>query len=75
MPIPSDVSITCRCGHQADFDAFRRTPIRGELPAGHYQCPACRSRWTMRPSGPPSVRGDSFIIPAPLALIPLDPVL
>jgi hypothetical protein len=38
-------AITCTCGHIADLDAFCRTEIAGELPAGHYQCPSCHRAW------------------------------
>ena len=35
-------SITCgACGHIDSLDVFCRTPIFGDLPKNHYQCPAC----------------------------------
>lgn len=40
-------NLTCRCGHTADLDEFKRTPINGELPADTFQCPACRRAWRM----------------------------
>lgn len=38
------VSLTCECGHTGDFDTFINTAT-GELPPGHYQCPACHRAW------------------------------
>ena len=36
------VTITCRCGHNADMGEFCRTPIGGYLPIGQFQCPKCK---------------------------------
>lgn len=74
-PSTSYLSITCRCGHTADFDEFTRTPISGNLPRGQYQCPACHYAWRMSPqdtgtyyeSGlyiPPTVKAEA--VPAQL---------
>lgn len=46
------MQIQCRCGHLADFDEFTRTPIRGELPKGHYQCPECGRAWHRKETTP-----------------------
>ncbi len=39
------INITCKCGHTADLEEFCRTPIGGELPPGHFQCPRCGEAW------------------------------
>jgi len=40
-----------KCGHEADFEEFCRTPITGELPRGTHQCPACKRAWRMESTG------------------------
>ena len=41
-------SITCRCGHTADFDLFTRTALGFDRPRGQYQCPSCGFAWTIQ---------------------------
>lgn len=36
-----------RCGHEADFFDFCRTPVGGDLPQGTHQCPKCLRAWRM----------------------------
>ncbi len=36
------------CGHSADLGEFCRTTMGGELPSGHYQCPACSIAWQVK---------------------------
>ena len=44
----SYMTLTCaKCGHEADFFDFCRTPITGDLPVGTHQCPQCRKAWRM----------------------------
>lgn len=38
-------AVQCRCGHTADMGHFVHRPISGELPPGHFQCPACNYAW------------------------------
>jgi hypothetical protein len=38
------MTITCTCGHEAAADRFWTT-LTGPLPAGHFQCPACKKAW------------------------------
>ncbi len=47
--IPESMMLLCcgKCGHEADFFDFCRTPIIGELPNGTHQCPKCRKAWKM----------------------------
>jgi len=74
MITESYLTITCKCGHEADFMEFRTTPITGDLPKDHYQCPTCRRAWKieMTParigwSGMPLPGGTQIIgIPATL---------
>lgn len=46
------VNITCgSCGTVAALEDFCRTPLFGELPVGHFQCPGCGVAWQRRESG------------------------
>jgi hypothetical protein len=47
--IPESMMLLCcgKCGYEADFFDFCRTPITGELPIGTHQCPKCRKAWKM----------------------------
>lgn len=47
----SFITITCSCGHSDDFDAFTRTPLSGDLPPNHFQCPRCFTAWKRIESG------------------------
>jgi hypothetical protein len=48
MITDSYMTLTCaKCGHEADFFDFCRTPITGDLPSGTHQCPKCRKAWRM----------------------------
>lgn len=62
MIAESYVTLHCRCGHEADIDEFCRTPVGGELPRGHYQCPQCRRAWSVR-RGPPRVGWSGMVLP------------
>lgn len=67
--------ITCRCGHRADIDAFTGTPIFGDLPNGHFQCPACHRAWTRAPAGEwrtiTAPNGATIAIPERIELVPI----
>jgi hypothetical protein len=39
------ISITCHCRYTADLFDFTHTPISGDLPPGHFQCPKCGIAW------------------------------
>lgn len=56
------VTVCCPCGHQADLEQFRCTPIAGELPRDHYQCPACRRAWKVE-TGPPRIGWSGMVLP------------
>lgn len=67
--------LTCgSCGHTADLDEFCRTPIAGDLPKGHFQCPSCRTAWQRKQSDYRIVMvGKSpLIIPGKVELVPVD---
>lgn len=67
-------SITCRCGHEADFEEFQRTPVGGDTPRGQYQCPKCNRRWTYHQA--PGKHYDSgLFIPGKRTLVELSPSL
>jgi hypothetical protein len=67
-------SITCKCGHEADYEEFQSTPIGGVLPRDEYQCPKCRRRW--RYDQAPGKRYESgFYIPGKRKLEELSPTL
>jgi hypothetical protein len=42
---PSLCNVSCGCGYTADFERFTQTPIGGDLPPGHFQCPSCARAW------------------------------
>lgn len=67
------IEITCRCGHHAPWDDFRRV-WNGELPQGHFQCPKCNRAWTVERE-PPRVLDNGFIMPGKQHVVDLDPVL
>ena len=56
-------NIRCKCGHVNDFMAFRLTPIGGELPSGHYQCPKCGKAWSIQMEGKARVGWSGMVIP------------
>ena len=59
----SMVAITCPCGYAADYNDFTRSPVTGDLPRNHYQCPKCRRAWTIRQTTPPRVGWSGMILP------------
>lgn len=63
--------LTCQCGHQADIDAFCKTTISGNLPNGHFQCPACGVAWKRRESEHRIIRAgkEAMIIPGKVEII------
>ena len=71
---PSMMNVKCRCGHEADYMEFRATPISGELPSGHMQCPTCRRAWTVQ-RGKPRVGWSGMILPGESQIVELNPTL
>lgn len=75
---PSLCNINCgACGHSADIELFSRTPIFGELPAGHFQCPGCGRAWrivkgkvSVSPTRYYELAGIIKVIPAALVIEP-----
>lgn len=74
MITDSMMTITCRCGHEDDFMAFRSAPVTGELPRGRYQCPKCRIAWTVT-TGPPRVGWSGMVLPGETQLREVAPVM
>ena len=68
------IAITCSCGHKADMDEFCRTLIGGELPPGHFQCPACRRAWKRQESGYRvlTCADATMIIPDRVEIVPVE---
>lgn len=66
----SMMSITCKCGHEADYMDFKKTAVTGTLPAGHYQCPACSRAWQVR-RGPPAKGWSGCILPGKTIIEPI----
>lgn len=65
------ITITCgHCGQQSDFDNWTRTPVAGELPRGHYQCPACGIAFK-RQMGPSTVYPSGLVIGGDVELVPV----
>ena len=50
----------CKCGHSAPMESFWSTPINGELPKGHYQCPECKTHWVIKAT-PVQQRGNKIV--------------
>lgn len=57
------LTIICQCGHEADYDDFRKTALAGELPLDHFQCPACRRAWKLVTVGKPTIGWSGMVIP------------
>lgn len=68
------INMKCRCGYEADLGEFSRTPIAGELPPGHFQCPACRVAWKRQESGHRlfHLGTEVMIIPGKTEIIPVE---
>ena len=65
---PSMCSITCPCGYEGDFLEFRETPVGGELPRDHYQCPTCRRAWAIV-TGPSRIGWSGMVLPGKTRLV------
>lgn len=60
----SYVLLQCaKCGHEADFFDFSRTPIGGDLPKGTHQCPNCKRAWCMEAQGKGELFASGLFIP------------
>lgn len=70
-------TISCRCGHQATFEEFTSTPVGGDLPRGHYQCPACHFAWRVDNREGEARRSPvtGFVYVPPSRLVGVDPAL
>jgi len=68
-------NLICKCGHEADYDEFCRTPIRGELPKGHHQCPRCHRAWTLVTKGKATLGWSGMVLPPDLVVEPISPSL
>lgn len=66
-------TLICSCGHEADLNEFCRTPISGELPKGHYQCPSCGYAWQRKESKPRIISNgfEAMVIPGKVELLPV----
>jgi hypothetical protein len=64
-----------RCGHEADFELFQRTPVSGELPAGTFQCPGCRRAWRMESEGVGQWFENGLYIPAKRVAVQIPTIL
>jgi hypothetical protein len=38
-------NVSCVCGYSADLEQFTTSPLGGDLPPGHFQCPSCARAW------------------------------
>lgn len=67
------VTMTCRCGHVDDLDAFCRTTICGDLPPGEFQCPQCGYAFKRKEGGYKVLRAGSasMVIPTKVELVPI----
>jgi len=66
--------LTCKCGHQADIDLFCKTVISGDLPNGHFQCPACGFAWRRKESEHRLITAgsESMIIPGKVEIVAIE---
>lgn len=70
-----DIQIHCgQCGHTGDAWTFCATPVYGELPAGTFQCPACR-RAFRRELGTPKKYPSGFVVPGDVTIVEAESVL
>lgn len=57
-------TVTCgRCGNSDDIDRFVSTPIAGDLPKGHFQCPFCGIAWKIVADGEAKMLESGFVMP------------
>lgn len=57
-------SISCgKCKQLSEFDDFKMTPVNGDLPKNHYQCPKCQHAFSIERKGEAKVFDNGFIIP------------
>ena len=63
--------MTCgQCGHRADLEKFCTTALGGDLPRNHYQCPECHHAF-VKTFGRPTIYASGFVMPGPVALVPV----
>jgi len=67
------INVTCTCGYTGDLADFCRTPVYGELPQGHFQCPGCKIAWQRKESEHRILRHGSAatIIPGKVEMVPV----
>jgi len=57
-------TVTCgRCGNSEDIDLFTSTPVAGDLPKGHFQCPFCGLAWKIVADGEAKMLQSGVVIP------------
>lgn len=74
------MTLSCgKCGHVADIEEFCHTPIMGTLPAGQYQCPACKYAFQRRAAGTlrtlTAPNGASMTFLDKVELVPVAPMM
>lgn len=73
-PEPCGVTVTCKCRHTADLVEFQHTPVAGELPRGHFQCPLCKRAWKIQ-SGPARVGWSGMALPGETKIVDIQSAL
>ena len=68
------IAVTCKCSYTADLFDFTRTPISGDLPPGHFQCPSCGVAWRRKESEHRILRAGSeaTIIAGRVDILPVE---
>ena len=70
------ITMTCgRCGQTTAASQWSETPISGELPAGHFQCPKCSYAFRRKRRLDPWRRSNGELTYAPIELIEISPKL
>lgn len=63
-------SVTCgRCDNSDDFERFTSTPVAGDLPKGHFQCPFCGLSWKIVADGEAKMLPSGFVMPPKVKVV------
>lgn len=69
-------TVTCGCcGNSDNIDRFTSTPVNGDLPKGHYQCPFCGHAWKIIAKGEAKMLKSGFVIPPKVKVVASEGVL
>ena len=69
------LEISCKCGHVDDYDAFTSTPVSGQLPRLHFQCPKCNRSWRVEKKGQARIICGEILVPPDREVVEQEAVL